>query len=67
LAVEEGGVTFVMLGQVLATRRDLLPDEFVTCSTAGACGSATVARKRRSAAPDSGGRALAGGMNRPHP
>jgi hypothetical protein len=26
LAVEEGGVTFVKLGQVLATRRDLLPD-----------------------------------------
>src|SRR5208283_755318 len=46
LAVEEGGVTFVKLGQVLATRRDLLPGEFVTCSTAGACGSATVARKR---------------------
>jgi len=46
LAVEEGGVTFVKLGQVLATSRDLLPDKFVTCSTAGACGSATVARKR---------------------
>jgi ubiquinone biosynthesis protein len=30
LALEEGGVTFVKLGQVLATRRDLLPDEFVT-------------------------------------
>ena len=27
LAVEEGGVTFVKLGQVLAIRRDLLPDE----------------------------------------
>ena len=30
LALEEGGVTFVKLGQVLATRRDLLPEEFVT-------------------------------------
>lgn len=30
LALEEGGVTFVKLGQVLATRRDLLPNEFVT-------------------------------------
>ncbi len=29
LALEDGGVTFVKLGQVLATRRDLLPDEFV--------------------------------------
>ena len=46
LAVEEGGVTFVKLGQVLATRRDLLPDGFVTCSTAGAGGSATAAPKR---------------------
>lgn len=46
LAVEEGRVTFVKLGQVLATRRDLLPGGFVTCSTAGACGSATVAPKR---------------------
>ena len=46
LAVEEGDVTFVKLGQALATSRDLLADEFVTWSTAGACGSATVARKR---------------------
>lgn len=30
LALEEGGVTFVKLGQVLATRRDLLPEGFVT-------------------------------------
>jgi ubiquinone biosynthesis protein len=30
LALEEGGVTFVKLGQVLATRRDLLPDEFLS-------------------------------------
>ena len=30
LALEDGGVTFVKLGQVLATRRDLLPEEFVT-------------------------------------
>jgi len=30
LALEEGGVTFVKLGQVLATRRDLLTEEFVT-------------------------------------
>jgi ubiquinone biosynthesis protein len=29
LALEDGGVTFVKLGQVLATRRDLLPDEFI--------------------------------------
>jgi ubiquinone biosynthesis protein len=29
LALEEGGVTFVKLGQVIATRRDLLPVEFV--------------------------------------
>ncbi|WP_240506331.1 ABC1 kinase family protein [Thermoactinospora rubra] len=28
-ALEEGGVTFVKLGQVLSTRRDLLPAEFV--------------------------------------
>jgi len=28
-ALEDGGVTFVKLGQVLATRRDLLPAEFV--------------------------------------
>ncbi|MGH9062095.1 MAG: ABC1 kinase family protein, partial [Acidimicrobiales bacterium] len=28
-ALEEGGVTFVKLGQVLATRHDLLPPEFV--------------------------------------
>ncbi|TDP92129.1 ABC1 kinase family protein [Labedaea rhizosphaerae] len=28
LALEEGGPTFVKLGQVLATRRDLLPDVF---------------------------------------
>lgn len=30
LAMEEGGVTFVKLGQVLATRRDLLPPEFIS-------------------------------------
>ncbi|WP_084036971.1 ABC1 kinase family protein [Haloechinothrix halophila] len=30
LALEEGGVTFVKLGQVMATRHDLLPPEFVT-------------------------------------
>jgi ubiquinone biosynthesis protein len=29
LALEEGGVSFVKLGQLLATRRDLLPTEFV--------------------------------------
>lgn len=29
LALEEGGVTFVKLGQQLSTRRDLLPPEFV--------------------------------------
>lgn len=29
LALEDGGVTFVKLGQVLATRRDLLPAEFI--------------------------------------
>lgn len=28
-ALDEGGVTFVKLGQVLSTRRDLLPPEFV--------------------------------------
>ena len=28
LALEDGGVTFVKLGQVLSTRRDLLPPEF---------------------------------------
>jgi len=28
LAMEDGGVTFVKLGQVLSTRRDLLPAEF---------------------------------------
>src|SRR6201996_221199 len=28
LALEDGGVTFVKLGQVLSTRRDLLPSEF---------------------------------------
>ncbi|WP_067466381.1 ABC1 kinase family protein [Actinomadura macra] len=29
-ALEEGGVAFVKLGQVLSTRRDVLPPEFVT-------------------------------------
>lgn len=29
-ALDDGGVTFVKLGQLLSTRRDLLPDEFVT-------------------------------------
>lgn len=29
-ALDEGGLTFVKLGQVLSTRRDLLPAEFVT-------------------------------------
>jgi ubiquinone biosynthesis protein len=29
LALEDGGVTFVKLGQQLSTRRDLLPEEFV--------------------------------------
>jgi ubiquinone biosynthesis protein len=29
LAMEDGGVTFVKLGQVLSTRRDLLPTEFI--------------------------------------
>ena len=29
-ALDQGGVTFVKLGQVLSTRRDLLPAEFVT-------------------------------------
>lgn len=28
-ALDDGGVTFVKLGQVLSTRRDLLPEEFV--------------------------------------
>jgi ubiquinone biosynthesis protein len=30
LALEDGGVTFVKLGQVLSTRRDLLSPEFIT-------------------------------------
>jgi ubiquinone biosynthesis protein len=30
LALEDGGVTFVKLGQVLSTRPDLLPPEFIT-------------------------------------
>jgi ubiquinone biosynthesis protein len=30
LALEDGGVTFVKLGQVLSTRRDLLPAEFIS-------------------------------------
>jgi ubiquinone biosynthesis protein len=30
LALEDGGVTFVKLGQVMSTRRDLLPPEFIT-------------------------------------
>ncbi|MFD1147731.1 ABC1 kinase family protein [Saccharothrix hoggarensis] len=30
LALEEGGVTFVKLGQLMATRSDLLPPEFVS-------------------------------------
>ncbi len=30
LALEEAGVTFIKLGQVLSTRRDLLPAEFIT-------------------------------------
>ena len=29
-ALEEGGVTFVKLGQLLSTRRDLIPEEFTT-------------------------------------
>jgi ubiquinone biosynthesis protein len=29
-ALEEGGVTFVKLGQLMSTRRDLLPEEFVS-------------------------------------
>jgi ubiquinone biosynthesis protein len=29
-ALEEGGVTFVKLGQLLSTRRDLLPEEFTS-------------------------------------
>ncbi len=29
-ALEDGGVTFVKLGQILSTRRDLLPAEFIT-------------------------------------
>ncbi|MFC4912334.1 ABC1 kinase family protein [Actinomadura gamaensis] len=29
-ALDRGGVTFVKLGQVLSTRRDVLPEEFVT-------------------------------------
>ena len=29
LALEDGGVTFIKLGQILATRRDLLPAEFI--------------------------------------
>ena len=30
LALEDGGITFVKLGQVLSTRRDLLPPEFIS-------------------------------------
>jgi ubiquinone biosynthesis protein len=30
LALEDGGVTFTKLGQVLSTRRDLLPPEFIS-------------------------------------
>jgi ubiquinone biosynthesis protein len=33
-ALDEGGVTFVTVGQLLSTRRDLLPAEFVTELTA---------------------------------
>src|SRR5262249_61240787 len=30
LALEDGGVTFVKLGQMLSTRQDLLPPEFIS-------------------------------------
>ena len=30
LALEDGGVTFVKLGQVISTRRDLIPPEFIS-------------------------------------
>jgi ubiquinone biosynthesis protein len=30
LALEDGGVTFVKLGQIMSTRRDLLPAEFIS-------------------------------------
>jgi ubiquinone biosynthesis protein len=46
-ALEEGGVTFTKLGQLLSTRRDLLPEEFTSELGPGRPGGRRVRARRR--------------------